>query len=245
MRTFIDFERIAASRLYDLAMRLPIALYAALLAMMQVMSLVGYLAADHEAISALELGANIASRVALGVFLATMCLITIGRERPVGKSAGWEPRVTAMLGAFLSLALVLFPRHELSAAGATVSAMLIVIGNALAIFVILHLGRSFSVMAEARRLVTSGPYGIVRHPLYVAEQIAIIGAFLQFQSVWTALLLIVQFAFQLRRMRLEEAVLAESFPEYEAYRRRTPRLVPGLRWMRAKETKLSPLRRAF
>ena len=76
-------------------------------------------------------------------------------------------------------------------------------------------------MAESRQLVTSGPYRFVRHPIYAAEEIAAIGIFMQFASVWTALLLAAQIAFQLRRMHNEEAVLRASFPQYEAYRRST------------------------
>ena len=51
---------------------------------------------------------------------------------------------------------------------------------------------------------------------------------MQFASVWTALLLLVQIAFQLRRMHNEEAVLAATFPEYTAYQARTSRLIPGI-----------------
>jgi protein-S-isoprenylcysteine O-methyltransferase Ste14 len=50
----------------------------------------------------------------------------------------------------------------------------------------------------------------------------------QFASVWTALLLAVQFAFQLRRMHKEEAVLTVSFPEYAVYRQTTARLISGV-----------------
>jgi protein-S-isoprenylcysteine O-methyltransferase Ste14 len=84
------------------------------------------------------------------------------------------------------------------------------------------------MMAEARRLVTSGPYRFVRHPLYLAEELAIIGISMQFFSLSTAFVLAVQIAFQLRRMRNEEAVLTESFAEYAAYRQRTARLLPGI-----------------
>jgi hypothetical protein len=65
------------------------------------------------------------------------------------------------------------------------------------------------MMAEARRLVTSGPHRFVRHPLYLAEELAIIGISMQFFSLATAFVLAVQIAFQLRRMHNEEAVLAE------------------------------------
>jgi protein-S-isoprenylcysteine O-methyltransferase Ste14 len=83
-------------------------------------------------------------------------------------------------------------------------------------------------MAETRQLVTSGPYRFVRHPLYLTEEIATIGVFMQFASAWTALIFAVQIAFQLRRMHNEELVLSARFPEYVAYRQHTARLIPGI-----------------
>jgi protein-S-isoprenylcysteine O-methyltransferase Ste14 len=83
-------------------------------------------------------------------------------------------------------------------------------------------------MAETRQLVTSGPYSFVRHPLYAAEELAMLGLFMQFASIWTVLLLVVQFGFQLRRMHNEELVLIASFPEYDTYRQSTARLIPGI-----------------
>jgi protein-S-isoprenylcysteine O-methyltransferase Ste14 len=71
-------------------------------------------------------------------------------------------------------------------------------------------------------------YGFVRHPLSLAEELAVIGIFMQFFSRWTALLLIAQIAFQLRRMHNEEVVLAETFHECAAYRQQTARLIPGI-----------------
>ena len=106
--------------------------------------------------------------------------------------------------------------------------LLTLIGSAASVFVLTQLGRSFSVMAEARRLVTSGVYRFVRHPLYLAEELAVIGIFMQFASVWTALLFAMQIAFQLRRMHNEEAVLSEIFPEYATYKANTARLIPGI-----------------
>ena len=132
------------------------------------------------------------------------------------------------MGTLLVYAIALFPRRELSPAAEIVSTLLILAGSVAALFALMRLGRSFSVMAEARRLVTSGVYRFVRHPLYLAEEIATIGLVLQFLSYWTLLLLALQIAFQLRRMRNEEVVLGEIFPEYAAYKAKTARLIPGV-----------------
>jgi protein-S-isoprenylcysteine O-methyltransferase Ste14 len=133
-----------------------------------------------------------------------------------------------LIGTFLIPAVVLFPRRDLSPAAGIVSTLLILTGNGLAVYVLMQLGRSFSVMAEARRLVTTGVYRIVRHPLYVAEELAVFGMVMQFLSWWTALLLAVQITFQLRRMRNEETILSETFPEYSTYKKKTARLIPGI-----------------
>jgi protein-S-isoprenylcysteine O-methyltransferase Ste14 len=116
----------------------------------------------------------------------------------------------------------------LSPIAAAVSTLLTLAGNALAIVVLTQLRGSFSIMAEARQLVTTGVYRVVRHPLYLAEEIALIGVVMQYLSLWTALLLAAQIAFQLRRMHNEEIILGETFPEYAAYKATTARLIPGI-----------------
>lgn len=128
----------------------------------------------------------------------------------------------------LSTLLLLLARPESTPALDFISALLLLTGNYLCIVTLMHLGRSISIMSEARRLVTSGPYSLIRHPLYFAEEVAILGVFLQFRS-WTAFaILAAHFAFQIRRMLNEERVLRESFPEYLDYMKRTSRLIPGV-----------------
>jgi protein-S-isoprenylcysteine O-methyltransferase Ste14 len=124
--------------------------------------------------------------------------------------------------------LLAFSGHELSLTLEMICTALILIGTVGAVFALARLGRSFSLMAETRQLVTSGPYRFVRHPLYVTEEIAVIGLFMQFASTWTILLLALQIGFQLRRMQNEEAVLTVSFPEYIPYSQTTARLIPGI-----------------
>ena len=83
-------------------------------------------------------------------------------------------------------------------------------------------------MAEARRLVTDGPYASIRHPLYLGEAISTVGLTLQYSSPLAFSIMALQFAFQFQRMKNEEEVLARQFAEYEGYRFRTARILPGI-----------------
>ena len=172
--------------------------------------------------------AEILARGAVLPFFVLAAWLALIRMRPVGKAHGLQPRLSALAGSFLLLGVVLFPRHDLSIGLNLLSAGLIVLGHLLAVYALAWLGRSFSIMAEARRLVTDGPYDLIRHPLYLAEEIAVIGLFLQYASLWTALIVVAHFACQLQRMRNEEQILRETFPEYAGYAARTPRLIPGV-----------------
>jgi len=53
-----------------------------------------------------------------------------------------------------------------------VSSAISVVAFTLAVYGLLYLSRSLSIIPEVRRLVTGGPYRVVRHPLYAAEILA-------------------------------------------------------------------------
>ena len=99
-------------------------------------------------------------------------------------------------------------------------------GTSLSFVVLRWLGKSFSILAEARRLVIEGPYRIVRHPLYICEGVALVGVTLQVLSPLAVLIAIVVAMIQCRRMINEEAILKLAFPEYHAYAANTPFLIP-------------------
>ena len=162
------------------------------------------------------------------VFFAVLVVMFVVRHVPQRTAAGFYPRCVAVAGTFLSVGIVLLPLQELSSALYLASLVLITSGTVFAIYAGLVLGRSISILPEARRLVTWGPYALVRHPLYLGEIVAVVGVAMQYLSAWALLLAGLQFAFQLQRMKNEERVLSQVFPEYGDYMAQTARLVPGV-----------------
>jgi protein-S-isoprenylcysteine O-methyltransferase Ste14 len=163
----------------------------------------------------------------LAFFVLLVVMFTV-RHTPQRAALGFYPRFAAVAGTFLSVGFLLLPQKELSYALYLASLLLVIAGTVSAICALLVLGRSISLLPEARRLVTTGPYALVRHPLYLGEMVAVAGVALQYLSAWALLLLALVWAFLLQRMKYEERVLFQSFPEYGDYMARTARLVPGV-----------------
>jgi protein-S-isoprenylcysteine O-methyltransferase Ste14 len=221
-------DRLTRSPTYDLVMRIPIVVWAAALALRSAAGLEQYMRAADPALPNAVFAVEIAMRLSVTAYLVILVPTVVMRSSPIGRSRGAEPRISAFVGTFLITAVTLFPRNELSLVAELGSAVLITTGDAFAVIALTQLRRSFSIMPEARELVTSGLYRFVRHPLYLAEAIATIGTVAQFLSVWTLILLLVQFLFQLRRMKNEETVLTEAFPHFAVYQKKTARLIPGI-----------------
>ena len=168
------------------------------------------------------------AHVATLAFFAILVVLFAVRHVAQRTAPGFYSRFAAVAGTFLSVGFLLLPLQELSYALYLGSVLLIIGGTALAIYAALVLGRSISIVPEARCLVTWGPYALVRHPLYVGEIVATAGIALQYLSAWALLLLTLVCAFQLQRMKYEERLLFHVFPKYEDYMARTARLVPGV-----------------
>jgi protein-S-isoprenylcysteine O-methyltransferase Ste14 len=160
------------------------------------------------------------------LFLSLVAATAITRLAPIKKSKGIEPRLSAVLGTFLCTMLALLPKAELEPVWSVLSTTLILVGSSLSFVVLRWLGKSFSIFAEARRLVTQGPYRIVRHPLYLCEGVALLGITLQVLSPVAVLITIAAVMVQCRRMINEEAILKVAFPEYRAYAADTSFLIP-------------------
>src|SRR5262249_12831748 len=155
---------------------------------------------------------------------------TVTRLPPRNSAAGIQPRLTAIAGTFFMIVVGAVPTGPVSASTTVASSALIVLGTVASIYCISWLGRAFSIMATAPGLVMEGPYRVVRHPLYVAEAITMIGIVISKWSIAAVVAGGVSCLLQLRRMFNEERVLRATFPEYEMYAERVPMFLPG--WSR-------------
>jgi protein-S-isoprenylcysteine O-methyltransferase Ste14 len=168
------------------------------------------------------------SMSAAAAFDLLLVYMLLTRGKPVLKSRGVLPRVFAFIGTFMGVGILQLPVAHLGLGMQIVAAVLVGIGSLGSFFVLWWLGKSFSIMPEARTLVTGGPYAHVRHPLYGVEIITVIGTAVQFAQPWAALVAVVVVALLVVRSHFEEGVLSEAYPEYAAYRARTKRFIPGV-----------------
>ncbi|HKE10955.1 MAG TPA: isoprenylcysteine carboxylmethyltransferase family protein [Myxococcota bacterium] len=160
------------------------------------------------------------------LFMLSVAAVVLVRHRPTLNPPGLYPRLLAFCSTFFLALLPALPGRSPSQVLDLVSAALMLGGWTISIWALMSLGRSFSLVPQARRLITTGPYRLVRHPLYVAEFMLTAGFGLQYRP-WPAwALFALASVMQLERIRLEERVLRDAFPEYSLYAGRTPMLLP-------------------
>jgi protein-S-isoprenylcysteine O-methyltransferase Ste14 len=105
-------------------------------------------------------------------------------------------------------------------------------GGAVRLWPVFVLGRRFSglvAIQPGHTLVTTGIYSIIRHPSYLGLLVSSLGWGLAFRSGVGVMLAVLTLVPVVGRIRAEEALLRSEFgAEYDAYRGRTSRLIPGL-----------------
>ena len=108
---------------------------------------------------------------------------------------------------------------------------LCLLGIGLAINARRHLGRNWGLpmsRKEQPELITSGPYALIRHPIYTGLLLAMLGSAIGVNIFW-ALLLVLVGAYFIYSARREETVMLQHFPQqYAAYMARTGMLAPRL-----------------
>jgi protein-S-isoprenylcysteine O-methyltransferase Ste14 len=144
------------------------------------------------------------------LLLAAIVLLTKPRWLPQMLSARFAPagNLLPVLGAFV-----------------------VATGLGFAIWARAHLGRNWSgiiTVKEGHALVRTGPYRIVRHPIYSGLLLALIGtaaAIGEWRGILAVTCALIGF---LRKIQIEERRMGENFSEYAQYRQQTAALIPLL-----------------
>ncbi len=142
------------------------------------------------------------------VQVVLMLLVLLG-PRTFGASTDWS--------------LPFVPQRQIA------GALLILAGGTLFLSGILRLGRALTPLPypkENAPLVQSGPYALVRHPMYSGGLAASLGIALAVTGWLTFVYAAALFVLADVKSRKEERWLVEKFPEYPAYQRRVRRLIP-------------------
>ena len=109
---------------------------------------------------------------------------------------------------------------------------LFIAGGILRLWPVFVLGRRFSglvAIQPGHTLVTTGVYAVIRHPSYLGLLINALGWALAFRSMAGVLLTALTIVPIIARIQAEEILLRSEFgADYDAYRSRTSRLVPGI-----------------
>jgi protein-S-isoprenylcysteine O-methyltransferase Ste14 len=164
------------------------------------------------------------------LFCAIPVFIYVGRPAPRARDGRMLPRAAGLAGTVMLLVVGALPQGAALYAPPLwlggVSTVVSVMAFTLAVYGLLYLRRSLSIIPEARRLVTGGPYRVVRHPLYAAEILAACAFVLVNPGALPVAVLAPFIATQLLRARFEERLLTHTYPRYRDYARGTRRLIP-------------------
>ncbi len=166
--------------------------------------------------------------------------ITASREA-IEREGGWSPAIRGLLFVGLVVLLILYAAHPASMRWFSLPVPswcrwlgfgLSVISLLLLVWVQAALGRHWSGSLQLRRehtLVTTGPYGWVRHPMYSVLMAFMIGSSLTSANLLFAVLTLLSVIVLLRRVGREEAMMLERFgDQYRRYASRTGRFLPRL-----------------
>jgi len=151
----------------------------------------------------------------------------------------WIYRLPILLGAIFLMPLTARvlgagPLYDLGNWGTYLLALVTVFGISFTWWARIHLGRFWSnaiTHKEDHRIIDTGPYGMVRHPIYTGLIIAILATGIAV-GTWTALLGALFICFgEWQKARMEEGFLSVELGQeaYRSYSRRVPMIVPFLR----------------
>lgn len=131
----------------------------------------------------------------------------------------------------IPLVLIILGLSKPSASSATIGTLVVVLGELLRIYSVAFIGclsRTRNVKTTGGDLITHGPFGIVRNPLYCGNFLITLGFALYGGQLWITVLAIALFAFQYYAIvAFEESLLKSRFGQvFDEYKQTVPAWFP-------------------
>ena len=163
--------------------------------------------------------------------------------KPVARTEPMYSRLSHIVPLSIAAILIGLPRMPLPALGERLlplaawpfwlGAVLTAAGLLFTVWARVHIGTNWSgvvTVKENHEFIQSGPYGIVRHPIYTGLLVALVGSAIA-RGEWRGVIAvaIVLWAFS-RKLQTEERYMRGQFGDaYRRYSDRVPALIPGFR----------------
>jgi protein-S-isoprenylcysteine O-methyltransferase Ste14 len=175
---------------------------------------------------------------AIGIYLAIKDPQLLERRMHVGPTAETEKNqkiimVFALVG---FIALLVVPAFDHRFGWSTVPPAVSVAGDVLValgflfiffVFKVNSYGASTIQIAEGQKVISTGPYALVRHPMYAGVLVMLVGVPLALGSWWGLCVLALMLPVLIWRLLEEEKFLAKNLPGYTDYQQKVPyRFIP-------------------
>ncbi len=161
-------------------------------------------------------------------FYCLVVLLYFIRSAAKSSTASFVVKTVAIISIILPFAIPYLGRASDNFAIMLLANLIAIFGLAISLYSLSVLGRNFSVIPQARMLVRTGPYRIVRHPVYLGELISTFGIVLARLSISAIVVFSLITILVIFRALHEEKLLAGTFPEYDPHFLKRARFIPGI-----------------